>query len=71
MNCSLVDEYKHYRAAAKSVNLLVKNWKDKQVELEKEGMGKKEIESLASEKRKVKDLDKLKVFGGPFTRPEE
>ena len=64
-----VAEYKNYIAKAKSVNLLVKKWKEKQ--LEKEGMGKKEIESLASEKRKVKDLDKLKNFSGPFTKPDE
>ena len=31
-------------------------------------MGKKEIESLVSEKRKV---DNLKSYGGPFTKPEE
>lgn len=66
-----VGEYKNYIAKAKSVNLLVKNWKEKQLEMEKEGMGKKEIESLASEKRKVKDLDKLKSFSGPFTKPDE
>ena len=64
-------EYKRFKDKAKSVNMLVKEWKEKQMEMEKEGMGKKEIESLASEKRKVKDLDKLKSDGGPFTKPEE
>ena len=66
-----VGEYKNFKAAAKSINLLVKGWKEKQLEMEKQGMDKKEIESLASEKRKVKDLDKLKKWSGPFTRPDE
>ena len=64
-------EYKKYHANVKTVNLLIKNWKERQLEMEKAGMGKKEIESLVSEKRKVKDLDKLKSYGGPFTKPEE
>ena len=66
-----VGEYKSFRGAAKAVNLLVKNWKDMQLEMEKKGMSKKEIESLASEKRKTADLDKLKIWAGPFTKPEE
>ena len=64
-------DYKKYQTNVKKVNLLIKKWKERQLEMEKEGMGKKEIESLASEKRKVKDLDKLKSYGGPFTSPEE
>ena len=34
-------------------------------------MSKKMIESISSERRRVKDLDKLKKEGGPFTKPEE
>jgi hypothetical protein len=58
-----VDAYKGYRDPAKSINQLVKSWKEKQLELEREGMGEKEIECLAFEKRRVKDLDKLKLEG--------
>ena len=33
-----VGEYKNFKTAAKSVNMLVKNWKEKQLEMVKEGM---------------------------------
>ena len=45
-----VGEYKNFKAAAKSINLLVKGWKEKQLEMEKQGMDKKEIESGLREK---------------------
>ena len=66
-----VDAYKNYMGAAKSVNKLVRNWIETQFELEKEGMNKKEIACLATDKRRMKDLNKLKLEGGPFTKAEE
>ena len=66
-----VDAYKNYTETAKKVNHLVREWKEKQVEMEKQGMSKKMIESISSERRRVKHLDKLKKEGGPFTKPEE
>jgi hypothetical protein len=40
------EEYKKYENAAKKVNNLVREWKEKQLELEKEGMSKKMVESI-------------------------
>jgi hypothetical protein len=35
-----IGKYKNFKAAAKSVNLPVKGWKEKHLEMEKEGMDK-------------------------------
>ena len=66
-----LDAYKNYTEDAKKVNHLVREWKEKQVEMEKQGMSKKMIERISSERRRVKDLDKLKKDGGHFAKPEE
>ena len=65
------DYYKDFKNAAKTVNTLVQNWKDKQMELQQSGLDKKEVESIATDKRKMGDLDWLKTVGGPFTRTEQ
>ena len=42
-------------------------WNRKQLELKKQGLQDKEIANVAVDRRRNKDLDALKVLGGPFT----
>ena len=42
-----------------------------QNELKAKVLDQKQQASLATEKRKMKDLQKLKSYGGPFTTAEE
>ena len=42
-----------------------------QLVLQESGLDKKHIVSLATEKRKLSDLQKLKLLGGPITTAEE
>ena len=65
------DAYKDFKDAAKVVNNLVKDWKEKQMELQQSGLEKKEVESMACDRRKMGDLDWLKAEGGPFTKAEQ
>ena len=64
-------EFLKYKNCVKPYNNLVSNWKSKQSELEETGLHKKESVSLATEKRKNGDLQKLKAQGGPVTTPED
>ena len=64
-------EFLKYRNFVKPFNNLVSDWNNKQSELEEAGLHKKESVSLATEKRKNGDLQKLKAQGGPMTTPEE
>ena len=43
------------------------NWAAKQEDLKKKGLVDKEIANVALDRRKTKDLEKLKYMGGPFT----
>ena len=45
--------------------------KEKQDELKKQGMGDKEIQNLAVDKRRNSDLSQLTAVGGPFTKSEQ
>ena len=65
------DAYKAFFGSAKLVNKLVLQWNKRQQELLRQGLEKKYIEALATDKRKNTDLEWLKTQGGPFTRPEE
>ena len=64
-------EFLKYKNFVKPFNNLVSDWNNKQSELEEAGLHKKESVSLATEKRKNGDLQKLKAQGGPMTTPEE
>ena len=64
-------EFNKHRKQVGAVNRLVVEWKKKQAELQEAGLDKKEAASLSTEKRKMGDLQKLKLCGGPFTTPEE
>ena len=55
----------------KTVNLLIQQWKQKQSELELAGLDKKEAIAITTEKKKNRDLAKLKSMGGPFVSSEE
>ena len=60
--------YKEYSKVAKYVipELCLK-WAAKQEDLKKKGLVDKEIANVALDRRKTKDLEKLKCMGGPFT----
>ena len=64
-------EFLKYKNCVKPYNNPVSNWKSKQSELEEAGLHKKESVSLATEKRKNGDLQKLKAQGGPMATPDE
>ena len=65
------DEYKNFKPAVKTINKLVKDWKEKQEELKYTGLNNKEIQSISTDKRRITDLDWLKERGGPFTKLEQ
>ena len=64
------DEYKNFKPAVKTINKLVKDWKEKKEELQYTGLNNKEIQSIATDKRRITDLDWLK-HGGHFTKLEQ
>ena len=47
------------------------DWKERQLELQKIGLTKKEANNLHVENRKLNILEKLKQQGGPFTSSEQ
>ena len=64
-------EFWNFVNLVKPYNNLVKEWKVEQSKLQDAGLTKKQIAALAVEKRRMKDLEKLKSYGGPMTTPEE
>ena len=63
-----VDAFKNHYKNADKVSAIVKLWKGTQEELKKHNLSAKEAEHLSTEKRKMSDLDKLREFGGPFSK---
>ena len=51
--------------------MVLEDWEKKQLELQRKGMGQKEDENLATEKRRVADLAFLNSVGGPFTNEND
>ena len=50
---------------------IVQSWEARQEELSREGLQEKEIQNIATERRRNSDLAKLKALGGPFTTSAE
>jgi hypothetical protein len=65
------EEFKKYRKQVQAVNSLVKQWIQEQSELQLSGLEKKEAVGVTTERRRMKDLQKLKTMGGPFVNPKE
>ena len=65
------DEFLKHKKQVAPVDKLITDWKQKQSELQESGLEKKHTASLVAEKRKISDLQKLKLLGGPVTTPEE
>ena len=66
--------FKQYRQLVKSggpLPNLYLEWNKKQQELKQRGLQDKEIANLAVDRRRNKDLDKLKSMGGPFTASDQ
>ena len=51
--------------------MVFEDWEKKQLELQRKGMGQKEDENLATEKKRVADLAFLNSVGGPFTNEND
>ena len=51
--------------------MVLEDWEKKKLELQRKGMGQKEDENLATEKRRVADLAFLNSVGGPFTNEND
>lgn len=69
-----VEEFDKYRYLTKKDGKLLtilSEWNEKQEQLKKEGLCRKEIANIGVDKRKNSDLEKLKEYGGPFTNPED
>ena len=64
-------KFKKLTVAGGDLPLIMKEWEAKQLELKKEGMGDKEIQNLAVDKRRNSDLSVLTKAGGPFTKAEQ
>ena len=65
---TVTGSYKGYSKVAKYViPELCLNWASKQEDLKKKGLVDKEIANIALDRRKIKDQEKLKCLGGPFT----
>ena len=64
-------KFKKLTGAGGDLPLILKEWETKQLELKKEGMGDKEIQNLAVDKRRNADLGLLTAAGGPFTKSEQ
>ena len=54
-----------------AIMMVLEDWEKKQLELQRKGMGQKEDENLATEKRRVADLAFLNSVGGPFTNEND
>lgn len=68
IDTTVTGSYKGYSKVAKYViPELCLNWAAKQEDLKKKGLVDKEIANIALDRRKNKDLEKLKCLGGPFT----
>ena len=65
------EEFRKHKKQVKIINNLVQEWIKKQSELEMSGLEKKEILGITTDKRRMKDLQKLKIMGGPFIHPQE
>ena len=46
---------------------IIHAWNRKQEELKKKGLANKEMANIAADRRKNRDLEELKLVGGPFT----
>ena len=64
-------QFKRLTEPGGEIPLIMKEWKEKQDELKKQGMGDKEIQNLAVDKRRNSDLSQLTAVGGPFTKSEQ
>ena len=62
------EEFLKHRKQVGAVNQLVNDWKQKQSELQESGL---DMKHSASEKRKLSDLQKLNLLGGPLTTSSE
>ena len=49
----------------------MEQWNARQNQLQEDGLQNKEIANISVDKRRNKDLDSLKAFGGPFTNASE
>ena len=65
------DEFEKFKKQVKPVNTLVAEWRKRQACLQEKGLDKKQVQSLTTERRRNGDLQKLKCYGGPMTKPEE
>ena len=61
---------KHYKNAT-AVSEIMQVWNDTQLSLMKQGLSSKEAQLLVSDQRKVKDLQFLQEFGGPFSNVDD
>ena len=50
---------------------IVSSWEERQDQLSKEGLSAKEAQNLSVDQRRNADLQKLKLFGGPFCSSQE
>ena len=73
INLKPVEEFRKYGGNVRAVNEVIARFSELQDQEEDKGMNKKESESIAADKRKNKDLEKLLNSNppGPFTRPEQ
>jgi len=63
-------KYKGLVTGGGKVPEIMTEWNKKQGELIKQGLQKKEIANVFVDKRRIRDLEQLKVLGGPFTASE-
>ena len=73
IQCQPPNEYRKYAEKTGAVNSIIVSFSELQEQEEEKGMNKKECETIAGDKRKHKDLDKLvnSEPPGPFTRPKQ
>ena len=67
------NEFRKYASKTQAVNKVIVAFAELQDQEEKKSMDKKENETIAGDRRKHKDLEKLicSIPRGPFTRPEQ
>ena len=67
------NEFRKYAEKTEAVNSIIVSFSELQEQEEEKGMNKKECETIAGDKRKHKDLEKLvnSEPPGPFIRPEQ
>ena len=61
---------KHYKNAT-AVSEIMQVWNETQLSLMKQGLSLKETQLLVSDQRKVRDLQFLQEFGGPFSHVDD